>query len=125
MQQQAICYRGKYSRKRRKKEAGRERRILLEKEIRWEKSSAQITEFSFVLHRHVGPHCVVGRLFFRKTINERKCPRVLGNITDDFIRNLRFVLVVILKHGICLKHRGHNTYHLLHIRHSVPPRQVV
>jgi len=84
MQQQAICYRGKYSRKCRKKEAGRERRILLEKEIRWGKSSAQITEFSFVLHHHVGLHCVVGRLFFGKKTNERKCPRILGNLSDDF-----------------------------------------
>jgi len=74
---------------------------LLGKEIGWGKSSTQITELSFVLHHHVGPHCVVGKLFFRLAINERKCLRVLGNVTDDFIRNLRFVLAVILRHGMC------------------------
>lgn len=102
---------------------GRERRILLQKEIRWGKSSAQITEFS-LSYITMSAHTVVGKLFVRKAINERKCQRVLDKVTDDFIRNLRFVLV-ILRHGICLQCRGHRTYHLLHIRHSLPPRQVI
>jgi hypothetical protein len=68
-------------------------------------------------------HTVVGKLFVRRAINERKCQRVFGNVTDDFIRNLTFVLV-ILRHGICLQRRGHRTYHLLHIRHSLHLRQV-
>ena len=101
------------------------RRIVLQKKIRLGISSAQMIEFSFFLHHCVGPHSGVGVLFFRLTINERKCTRVISNVTDDFIRNLRFFFVVIPRHGICLKHRGHHTYHLLYIRHSSPFRHVI